>query len=67
MNDILKRSRICDSLTLFGVIFQSDGEDKTFLVNFKVGLCIGSCLGNIIVAMLIEPAILKFSISFTRN
>lgn len=41
--------------------------DKTFFVNLKVDLCIGSCLGNIIVAMLIEPAIPKFSISFTRN
>lgn len=41
--------------------------DKTFFVNLKVDLCIGRYLENVIVAMLIEPAIPKFPISFTRN
>lgn len=38
--------------------------DKTFFVNLKVDLCIGSYLENVIVAMLIEPAISKFPIFF---
>lgn len=41
--------------------------DKTLFVNLKVDLCIGSYLENVIVPMLIEPAISKFPISFTRN
>lgn len=40
--------------------------DKTFFVNLKVDL-FGSYLENVIVAMLIEPAISKFPISFIRN
>lgn len=41
--------------------------DKTLFINLKVDLCIGSYLENVIVAMLIELAISKLPISFTRN
>lgn len=41
--------------------------DKTVFVNLKVDLCIDSYLENIILAVLIEPSIPEFPISFTGN